>query len=36
MKTFEPLALNRAILEHNVNELETLLTSAAHLKERVI
>jgi hypothetical protein len=34
MRTFEPLALDRAILEHNIDELEALLTTAAHLKER--
>src|SRR6516165_8493192 len=34
MKTFEPLTLDRAILAYNLNELETLLSSAAHLRER--
>jgi hypothetical protein len=34
MKTFEPLTLDRTILAHNLNELEALLASAAHLKER--
>ena len=34
MKTFEPLALDRAILAYNLSELETLLSSDAHLKER--
>jgi len=34
MKTFEPLTLDRAILAYNLNELEALLSSAAHLRER--
>jgi hypothetical protein len=34
MKTFEPLALDRAILAYNLNELKALLASEAHLKER--
>ena len=34
MRAFEPLALDRAILEHNLNELDALLASAAYLKER--